>query len=129
MDQTRSTPQPDRWQAITGWFLTLSYAVGSPAYAIVEARTGMFSERFDYPAEFLYLVSGIQFLCALVLFVRYLAPWSSAILTVIAIGAMASHFRIGSPLTALPALAYALIQAWYGIRVYRQYRTNTHGQV
>lgn len=79
----------------------------------------MFSSRFAYPAEFLYLVAGIQFACSLVLFVRYLAPWSSAILTALSIGAVVSHFRIGSPLTSLPALAYTAIQIWYGIRVYR----------
>lgn len=109
-----------RWQLVAGWFLTLSYGIGSPAYAMVEARTGVFSERFDYSPEFLYLVSGTQFVCALVLFVRFLAPWSSAILTVLALGAVASHFRIDSPITALPALGYAAIQIWYGIRVYSQ---------
>jgi len=105
---------------IAGWFLMLSYAIGAPAYAIVEARTGLFSERFDYSPEFLYLVAGVQFVCALVLFVRAVAPWSSAVLTLLALGAVYSHFRIGSPLTSLPAVAYTLIQIWYGIRVYRQ---------
>jgi hypothetical protein len=112
----------DRWQIIGGWFLTLSYVIGSPVFAIVEARTGMFSERFGYSAEFLYLVSGAQVACASVLFVRMLAPWSSVILTVLAFGAVISHFRIGSPLTALPALGYTLLQIWYGIRVYRSNR-------
>jgi len=112
-----------KWQLVAGWFLFLSYAVGAPAFAIVEAKTGMFSERFNYPSEFLYLVSGAQFICSLVIFVRSLAPWSSAALTVLSIGAVYSHFRIDSPITALPALAYSVIQVWYGTRIYRQHRS------
>lgn len=122
MNDALADGKADRWQRVAGWFLTLSYGLGSPAYALVEARTGLFSERFDYPPEFLYLVSGMQFVCALVLFVRSVAPWSSAILTVLALGAVASHFRIDSPLTALPALGYAVIQTWYGLRIYRRNR-------
>ena len=110
-----------RWEIITGWFLTLSYALGAPAYAIVEARTGLFSERFDYSPEFLYLVAAGQFACSLVLFVRRLAPWSSAVLTILALGAVVSHFRIGSPITSLPAVGYVAIQIWYGSRMYRRY--------
>ena len=110
----------DRWQLGIGWFLTLSYAIGAPAFSIAEAMTGVISSRFDYPPTFLYFVGGTQFLCSLVLFVRRLAPWSAAVLTVLAIGAVASHFRIGSPITSLPALIYVVLQCWYGVRVYRQ---------
>lgn len=111
-----------RWQRIAGWFLLLSYAIGSPAFAIVEARTGLFSVRFDYSPEFLYLVSGIQFVCAFVLFVRSAAPWSALILSVLTVGAIVSHFRINSPVTALPALVYTVLQIWYGFHMYRQLR-------
>lgn len=123
MEDKATNSGAERWQRVAGWFLTLSYALGSPAYAIVEARTRLFSERFDYPPEFLYLVAATQFMCALVLFKRSLAPWSSAILTVLALGAVYSHFRIGSPVTSLPAVGYTLLQVWYGIRIYRQRRT------
>lgn len=109
----------DGWQLVAGWFLLLSYFVGSPVFAIVEAKTGLFSERFKYPSEFLHLVSGTQFICSLVLFVRALAPWSAMVLTVITVGAVLSHLRIDSAVTALPALAYSAIQIWYGIRVNR----------
>lgn len=109
----------DRWQLVAGWFLLLSYFAGSPVFAFIEAKTGLFSERFNYPSEFLYLVSGIQFICSLVLFVRALAPWSALVLTVITVGAVLSHLRIDSAITALPALAYSAIQIWYGIRVNR----------
>ena len=109
-----------RWQRIVGWFLVLSYAIGSPVFAIIEARTGLLSQRFDYSPEFLYLVSGIQFICSLVLFLRSVAPWSAFVLTVLTVGAIASHLRIDSPVTALPALAYTALQIWYGLRMYRQ---------
>jgi hypothetical protein len=109
----RSRSPDDKWPAIAFWFLFLSYVVGSPAFAIVEARTGIFSERFEYPAEFLYLVSGMQVVCALALFVRSIAPWSIVVLTVISLGAVFSHFRIDSPVTSLPAVAYTVIQIWY----------------
>jgi len=112
--------QTSRWERVARWFLVLSYGVGSPLFALAEFRTGMFSERFDYSPEFLYAVSGTQFLCALVLFKRSVAPWSIAILTVLSIGAVYSHFRIGSPATALPAVAYSVLQTWYGLRAYRQ---------
>lgn len=111
-----------RWQRIVGWFLVLSYAIGSPAFAIVEARTGLFSQRFGYSPEFLYLVSGIQFVCSFVLFVRSVAPWSAFVLTVLTVGAIVSHLRINSPVTALPALVYTALQIWYGFRMYRQNR-------
>jgi len=112
----------DRRQRSAGWFLFLSYAIGSPVFAIMEARTGLFSARFDYPPEFLYLVSAVQFVCALTLFARAIAPWSVAVLTILTVGAVVSHFRIDSPITALPALGYTAIQIWYGFRVYRQHR-------
>jgi hypothetical protein len=113
------------WQLVAGWFLFLSYAVGSPVFALIEARTGLFSARFDYPPEFLYLVSGVQFVCALVLFKRALAPWSVLVLTIISVGAVFSHFRIDSPITSLPAVMYTIIQIWYGYRMHRQHRDSS----
>ena len=110
----------DRWQLIVGWFLLLSYAIGSPVFAIIEARTGIISQRFDYSPEFLYLVSGTQFVCSSVLFVRSAAPWSAMVLTALTVGAVVSHIRIDSPVTALPALFYTVLQTWYGLRMYRQ---------
>lgn len=118
-DHTRPN---DRWQLGVAWFLTLSYLIGSPAFSILELRTGLISTRFGYPPVFLYAVGLTQFICASVLFVRSLAPWSCVILDVLAIGAVVSHISIGSPLTGIPALVYVLAQTWYGVRVYRQNR-------
>jgi hypothetical protein len=125
MNQRPEEARVSRWQLATGWFLFLSYAIGSPVFAIVEAMTGLFSARFNYPPEFLYLVSGAQFVCSLVLFMRPLAPWSVMVLTIITLGAVISHLRIDSAVTALPALMYTVIQIWYGLRMYRQHRDNS----
>jgi len=122
VDHGTERTRADKWQLIAGWFLFLSYAIGSPAFAIVEAKTGLFSERFEYSPEFLYFVSGVQFVCSVVLFVRSVAPWSVMVLTALTVGAVVSHLRINSPITALPALAYTAVQIWYGFRLYRQRR-------
>jgi hypothetical protein len=119
MNREPEITRADRWEPVVRWFLFLSYAIGAPAFAIVEARTGLFSGRFNYPPEFLYLVSATQFVCALALFVRAIAPWSTVCLTAITVGAVISHLRINSAISALPALVYMAIQIWYGIRVYR----------
>jgi hypothetical protein len=112
----------DKWQRAAGWFLLISYVIGSPAFAILEAQTGTISERFGYSAAFLYSVGAAQFVCAAMLFVRAVAPWSCLVLSVLSIGAIVSHFRIGSPATALPAVVVTLLQIWYGIRIYRKDR-------
>jgi len=125
MKQETEKPGLSRWQRVAGWFLFLSYAIGSPIFAIVESKTGVFSERFNYPPEFLYLVSAVQFICALVLFRRALAPWSAVILTVFTVGAVISHLKINSPVTALPALMYTAVQIWYGSQMYRQHRLDS----
>lgn len=122
MNRETERPPVSRWQHVAGWFLFISYAVGSPIFAIVEAKTGAFSERFNYPPEFLYFVSAVQFICALALFRRVIAPWSTVVLTVLSIGAVASHIRINSVATALPALIYTAIQIWYGSQMYRQHQ-------
>jgi hypothetical protein len=109
-----------KWQKIIGWFLAISYGVGSPVFGIVEFRTGIFSQRFDYSSEFLFLVTGAQFVCALLLLSKRTAPWSAALLTVFSLGAVYSHFKIGSPLTAIPSAILTAMQVWYGYRIYRQ---------
>lgn len=124
MSNISSVTATDKRRRIVGWFLVLSYAAGSPVFAIVEARTGAISARFGYSPEFLYLVSVTQVVCALMLFSRRFAPWGVAVLTVLSVGAVASHFRIDSPITSLPALAYTAIQIWYGFRIWLDERVN-----
>jgi hypothetical protein len=64
----------------------------------------------------IYLVCIVQVVCAASVLVRRLAPWAAAALTVTTLGAVASHVRIGSPMTALPALIYTAVQLWFGFR-------------
>lgn len=109
-----------KWQRVARWFLAIAYGIGSPAFAFAEVMTGVFSTRFDYPLEFIYLVSVAQFGCALMLVFRRVQLLSLAVLTVLSVGAMYSHFKIGSPVTALPSTGFTVMQAWYGYSLYRQ---------
>jgi len=101
---------------VAAWFLAISYGVGSPLTAWIEFRSATISQRFDYSAEFIYLICAVQLVCVFGLFVRSLAPWAAAGFTVITLGALVSHLRIGSPLTAIPAVVYTAIQVWYGLK-------------
>ncbi|MEQ8859323.1 MAG: hypothetical protein RIC56_11815 [Pseudomonadales bacterium] len=101
------------------WFLFVSYAVGGPAFAAVEAVSHLMSERFGYWPEFLYAVFLMQFVCSLMMLKRRLAIPALMMLTLISLGAMASHFRIHSPLTSLPALGYTAVQVWLALRIRR----------
>jgi len=116
-DDTKT--RTDSWPGFARWFLVIAYGVGSPAFGIAEAMTGLFSDRFNYPSEFLYLVSALQFSCAVLLLLGRFRILSLAILTVMSLGAIYSHFRIGSPLTALPSLVFTGIQISYALHVYR----------
>lgn len=109
----------DKWQIFVRWFLAVAYGIGSPVFAVAEAMTGVFSARFDYPPEFLYFVSAVQFACVLLLVFRRAVLMGLAALTVLSLGAVYSHFKIGSPLTAIPSLVFTAMQVWYGYRVYR----------
>jgi hypothetical protein len=104
---------------IAKWFLVLSYGIGAPLFAWLEYRQGIFSARFQLPPMVLYLVAATQFASAVALSVRQLAPWAAAALSVTTLGAIAGHLRIGSPMTALPALCYTILQIWFGVRVSR----------
>lgn len=70
------------------------------------------SDRFGYPPEFIYATSFIQVVCSVGLVLPRFTFWAATFLTVIAIGAVVSHLKIGSPVTSLPALAYAIVQIW-----------------
>ena len=70
------------------------------------------SERFGLPAWLIYGTAVIQLLCVpLVLWKRY-ARYAAVTLSVITVGAALSHFKIGSPLTSVPALFYTGMQLW-----------------
>jgi uncharacterized membrane protein YphA (DoxX/SURF4 family) len=94
----------------------LSYAIGAPLTAYMEYTNHVVSLRFGLPPSLLYSTCAVQFLASIGVVVRSLAPWAAAALTVITVGAIASHLKIGSPLTALPAVVYTVIQVWFGLR-------------
>jgi DoxX-like family len=115
-DQPAARSVRTRLVRITAAFLAISYGVGAPAAAFLEVQKHLLSERFHYPAVLIYFVCAVQLVCAVTVFVRQLAPWAAAALTVTTLGAVASHIRIGSPLIALPALIYTAVQVWFGLR-------------
>lgn len=95
------------------WFLFLSYVIGAPAYLVMEFHSDLFSQRFGYSSEFIYLMGLAQVVCALLLFgSRRMVLLGLAVLTILSIGAIGSHIRIGSPLTGLPAVVYTALQVW-----------------
>ena len=103
------------------WVMAISYMIGAPVAAYLEFHGHTLSERFDLPAGLIYLTSAIQFMCSIGLLLPRFTILASALLTLIALGAVASHLGIGSPLTALPALVYVAAQIWI-IVVERRHR-------
>jgi hypothetical protein len=67
------------------------------------------------PPELVYFTFAVQFVCAIGVLVRPLASWAAATLTLTTLGAIASHVKIGSPLTAVPAAVYTAVQVWFGL--------------
>ena len=97
----------DRWARVAAVFLAVSYGIAAPLTAFLEYRNAIFSQRFDYPPTLIYVTCVVQVLCVFSLFSRRLAPWAAAALTIITFGAAASHLKIGSPLTAVPAVLFS----------------------
>ena len=104
---------PGNLTRVVAWVLAISYLVGAPLAAYLEYNGQILSERFDYPPELIYITCVVQIFCSVALLLPRLAPWAAALLTLIALGAVASHLKIGSPLTSLPAFAYAAVQIWF----------------
>ena len=109
----------DRWANLAGWFLVVTYGLGALVFALLEYFGQVMSARFDYPPLFIYLVSLIQVLCSVALLFPRWVLLSLAVFTILSLGAVASHFRIGSPITSLPAAAYTVIQIWLAYRIWR----------
>ena len=87
--------------------------------AALEYRGQVISQRFDLPPELIYLTSILHVFCALGVLIRPFAIWAAAGLVLITLGATGAHFRIGSPLTALPAILYSALQIWFGLNCRR----------
>jgi hypothetical protein len=103
-----------KWVWRTAVFLAVAYGVGAPVSAVLELRSALFSQRFLVPPALLYATCVIQLACAAVVLSRRYARAAAAVLTVTTLGAAGAHLRIGSPLTALPAVAFTVLQVWFG---------------
>ncbi len=108
----------------TAWLLALCYGIGAPLAAFLEVRGHALSQRFDLPQALIFGVCVLQLGCAVAVLVRRLAPWAAAALTPTTVGAIASHIRIGSPVTALPALFFTVVQVWFGVMSHKASRTS-----
>jgi hypothetical protein len=98
---------------IVAWVLAVTYLIGAPVAGFLEYSGQVLSQRFHLPPELIYATSAAQLILAVGLLLPRFAVWSAGLLSVIAIGAVGSHLRIGSPLTALPALACVAVQLWF----------------
>lgn len=98
-----------------GILLAVSYGIGAPFAAYLEYHSHVISEHLGYPPWFLYAVSVIEFICAVGVLIRPLAPWAAGGLTLMTLGAMGSHLKMGTPVRAIPALLFTILQVWYGI--------------
>ncbi len=105
----------ERWLRIGAWFLAISYGIGAPLTAVIEYRSQTFSQRFDLPPELIYLTCAVQLVCSIGVLVRPLAFWAAVALSVITLGAIGSHVKIGSPETAVTAVVYTAVQVWFGL--------------
>ena len=105
----------ERGVRVAAWFLALSYGLGGPVTAWIEFRGQTLSERFDLPPALIYLTCVVQLACSIGVLVRPFAVWAAVALTVITLGAIASHVRIGSPATSVAAIVYTAIQIWFGL--------------
>jgi hypothetical protein len=105
-------PPVSRGARVVAVFLAISYAVGAPVVALLEYRYAIFSQRFGYPPWFIYSTTVIQASCVVGLLVERYVSRAAAALSAITLGAIASHLRIGSPLTAMPAVLYTVVQVW-----------------
>lgn len=99
-----------------GGFLAVSYGIGAPWAGVLEYRSQVLSLRLDIPPVLVYLTCAVQLACAIGVLVRPVASWAAAALTVTTLGAIALHLRTGSPLTAIPAVFFTVVQVWFGLK-------------
>lgn len=109
---------PVPWTRPVAWLLAVSYGVGSPVVAVLEYRDALLSQRFDLPSWLIYLTSVVQVVCLPALFSRRYASGAAILLSVLTLGAMGAHLRIGAPQTALPALIFTVLQLWFAARTW-----------
>jgi hypothetical protein len=102
-----------KWVRRTAVFLAVAYGVGAPVSAVLELRSALLSQRFLVPPALIYTTCAVQLACAAAILSRRYARGAAAVLTVTTLGATGAHLKIGSPLTALPAVAFTVLQVWF----------------
>ena len=112
---TDSASLPGTPLRIASWLLAISYFIGAPLVAFLEYNDQVFSQRFDLPAELIFVTCAVQLVSSIGVLIPRFASWAAAALTVTTLGAIASHIRIGSPMTAIAAVVYTVIQVWHGL--------------
>ena len=119
MNSAREAPRSTRAMA---WFLAVAYGIGAPVSAFLELDGAVLSTRFGIPPALLYLACLVQVVGAASLFLPRHRAWGALALTATTLGAMGAHLRIGSPLTAVPALLFTVGQLWFAWATYRSAR-------
>ncbi len=115
--------ESNRWVRAVAVFLAVSYVVGAPVGAALEYRDAILSQRFDYPPALIYVTAAIQIVCVVGVLMHRFAAKAATALSVITVGAIASHLKIGSPLTAIPALLYTVVQIWFALARHQVHKT------
>lgn len=101
---------------ISAWFLAIAYGVGAPLAAVAEFRGAVLSERFGLPPELIYFTCAVQLACVPAVLLRALAPWAAFALSATTIGAIGAHLSTESPMRAIPAVAFTVLQVWFGLK-------------
>jgi hypothetical protein len=107
------------WPRRLTWFLAVTYVAAAPVMVVLESRSAFFSQRFDLPAWLIYGTVIVQVVCVLLILSNRHASKAALALSATTLGAVVSHIRIGSPLTAIPALAFTVAQLWLAVHLGR----------
>lgn len=103
----------ERAARVVAWVLMVFYALGIPPAIYLEIAHHTLSRRFDLPPWLIYATAAFQAVCTVGILVRGFAPWAALGLTLTTLGAIGAHLRIGSPHTAISAVVFTVLQAWY----------------
>lgn len=107
------------WPRRLAWFLAVSYVAAAPVMVVLESRDALFSQRFDLPAWLIYGTVVVQVVSVVLIVSERHAQKAALVLSATTLGALFSHIRIGSPLTAIPALAFTVVQLWLAVQLGR----------
>jgi hypothetical protein len=114
---SHETVKQSRWTKSVALLLAASYGIGSPIVVVLEYRGALLSDRFDLPPSLIYLTSFVQIACVPFLFSSRHAAKAAALLSILTLGAVFSHLRMESPVTAIPAVLFTGLQLWFAFEL------------